>query len=124
MDSIGIRHVHLLVADRDRARGFYRDAFGMELRFEDGAVAFLGTPGSDDSLALHTAETEAERARIGEQGGIVHFGIHLTDRSGAAVDAAVERVLDAGGRLVARGRHASGSDYAYVTDLDGYVIEL
>lgn len=124
MDSIGIRHVHLLVADRERAVDFYRRAFNMDYRFEDGPVAFIGTPGGGDSLALHVATTDEERARIGAQGGVEHFGIHLSDRSPAAVDAVVERVLSAGGRLVERGQHSSGSEYAYVTDLDGYVIEL
>jgi catechol 2,3-dioxygenase-like lactoylglutathione lyase family enzyme len=122
--SIGIRHVHLLVADRDRAIDFYRYAFNMELRFEDGPIAFVGTPGGGDSLALHVARTDQERARIGAQGGIEHFGIHLANRSAGALDAAVDKVLSAGGRLVERGKHASGSEYAYVTDLDGYVIEL
>lgn len=122
--SIGIRHVHLLVGDRKRAIDFYRSAFNMEFRFEDGPIAFLGTPGGGDSLALHDATTDEERARIGAHGGIEHFGIHLADRSAAALDAAVEKVVSAGGRLVERGQHASGSQYAYVTDLDGYVIEL
>lgn len=124
MDSIGIRHVHLLVADRERAIDFYRSAFNMEFLFEDGPVAFIGTPNGGDSLALHLASTDEERARIGVQGGIEHFGIHLVDRSARAVDAAVQQVLSAGGRLVERGQHTSGSEYAYVTDLDGYVIEL
>lgn len=124
MDSIGIRHVHLLVADRERAIDFYRSAFNMEFRFEDGPVAFIGTPNGGDSLALHLASTDEERARIGVQGGIEHFGIHLADRSARAVDEVVQQVLSAGGRLVERGQHTSGSEYAYVTDLDGYVIEL
>ncbi|HUF99786.1 MAG TPA: VOC family protein [Ilumatobacter sp.] len=124
MDSIGIRHVHLLVADHDRAIEFYRNAFGMEFRFQDGPVVFVVTPGGGDALALHLATTEEERARIGQQGGVEHFGIHLADRSAKGVDAVVEVVLSAGGRLLGRGRHASGAEYAYVTDLDGYVIEF
>mgnify|MGYP001094025800 CR=1 FL=1 len=124
MGSIGIRHVHLLVADLGRAIDFYRAAFDMEFRFEDGPVAFLGTPGGGDSLALHGASTDEERARVGVPGGVEHFGIHLADRSAEAVDAAVHRVLSAGGQLVERGRHASGSEFAYVADLDSYVIEL
>ena len=122
--SIGIRHIHLLVADRGRALDFYRVAFGMERRFEDGPVAFIGTPGGGDSLALHLATTDDERARVGTQGGIEHFGIHVADRSAAGVDDIVRRVLSAGGRLLDRGTHPSGVEFAYVADLDGYVIEL
>jgi catechol 2,3-dioxygenase-like lactoylglutathione lyase family enzyme len=124
MDSIGIRHVHLLVADSDRAVAFYREAFGMLERFRDGPIVFVGTPAGGDSLALHQATTEAERARVGRQGGWEHFGIHLRDRSTGGVDAAIERVTAAGGALLERGQHASGPPYAYVADPDGYVIEL
>ncbi len=77
MTSIGIRHVHLLVAEHDRAIAFYRDVFGMEERFRDGPIVFLGTPDGGDSLALHLATTDDERERIGQQGGWEHFGIHL-----------------------------------------------
>jgi catechol 2,3-dioxygenase-like lactoylglutathione lyase family enzyme len=124
MTSIGIRHVHLLVAEHDRAIAFYRDVFGMEERFRDGPIVFLGTPGGDDSLALHLATTDEERERVGQQGGWEHFGIHMPDRSADGGDAAVERVKAAGGRLLDRGEHAPGVHYAYVADLDGYAIEI
>jgi len=124
MTSIGIRHVHLLVAEHDRAIAFYREVFGMEERFRDGPIVFLGTPGGGDSLALNLAMTDEERGRVGQQGGWEHFGIHLPDRSADAVDAAVERVKAAGGLLLDRGEHAPSVHYAYVADLDGYAIEL
>jgi len=124
MESVGIRHVHLLVADQDRAVAFYRGAFAMEERFRDGAIVFLGTPGGGDSLALHLAATDEERARVGRPGGVEHFGIHLPDRSSDAIDAAVRRVVEAGGQLLERGEHAPGVPYAYVADVDGYAIEL
>jgi catechol 2,3-dioxygenase-like lactoylglutathione lyase family enzyme len=123
MASIGIRHVHLLVAEHDRAISFYGDVFGMEERFRDGPIVFLGTPDGGDSLALHLATTEEERARIGGQGGWEHFGIHLPNRSADGIDGAVARVRDACGQLLSRGEHAPGVHYAYVTDLDGYAIE-
>jgi catechol 2,3-dioxygenase-like lactoylglutathione lyase family enzyme len=124
MTSIGIRHVHLLVAEHDRAIAFYRDVFGMEERFRDGPIVFLGTPNGGDSLALHLATSDDERERIGQQGGWEHFGIHLPDRSAEGVEAAVQRVKAAGGHLLRRGEHAPGAPYAYVADLDGYAIEI
>ena len=124
MDSVGIRHVHLLVADHDRAIAFYRDAFAMEELLRDGPIVFLGTPGGGDSLALHLAKTDEERARVGHQGGYEHFGIHLPDRSGEVIDTAVRRVETAGGQLLDRGEHAPGVPYAYVKDVDGYTIEI
>jgi len=124
MTSVGIRHVHLLVAEHDRAIGFYRDVFGMAELFRDGPIVFLGTPDGGDSLALHLATTDDERERVGQQGGWEHFGIHLPDRSAAGIDRAVQRVEEAGGRLVDRGEHAPGVHYAYVADPDGYAIEI
>lgn len=124
MASIGIRHVHLLVAEHDRAIAFYRDVFGMDERFRDGPIVFLGTPGGGDSLALHLAVTDAERERVGQQGGWEHFGIHVPDRSTDGIDAVVERVRAAGGTLLDRGEHAPGIPYAYVADPDGYAIEI
>jgi catechol 2,3-dioxygenase-like lactoylglutathione lyase family enzyme len=124
LSSFGIRHVHLLVDDQARSVAFYSEAFGMEEQFRDGEIVFMGTPGGGDSLALHLAMTDDERARVGSQGGFEHFGIHLRDRSPAAVDRAVELVQKAGGQLLDRGEHAPGVPYAYVADVDGYAIEL
>lgn len=124
MTSIGIRHVHLLVAEHDRAIAFYRDVFGMEERFRDGPIVFLGTPNGGDSLALHLATTDDQRGRIGQQGGWEHFGIHLPDRSAEGVEAAVQQVEAAGGHLLGPGERAPGVPYAYVADPDGYAIEI
>jgi len=124
VSSIGIRHVHLLVSDQERAIAFYRDAFGMQEQFRDGVIAFVGTPGGGDSLALHLATNDAERARVGQLGGCEHFGIHIADRSPDGLDEAVRRVERAGGQLLDRGEHAPGLGYAYVTDVDGYAIEI
>jgi catechol 2,3-dioxygenase-like lactoylglutathione lyase family enzyme len=124
MSSFGIRHVHLLVADQARSVAFYSEAFGMEEQFRDREIVFMGTPGGGDSLALHLATTDDERARVGSQGGFEHFGIHLPDRSPAAIDQTVELVEKAGGQLIDRGEHAPGVPYAYVADIDGYAIEL
>jgi catechol 2,3-dioxygenase-like lactoylglutathione lyase family enzyme len=124
LSSVGIRHVHLLVAEHGRSIAFYAEAFGMEEHFRDGDIVFMGTPGGGDSLALHLAVTDDERARLGCQGGFEHFGIHLPDRSPAAIDRAVELVKKAGGRLLDRGEHAPGAPYAYIADVDGYAIEI
>src|SRR4051812_45761703 len=124
MTSIGIRHVHLLVTDHDRAIAFYRDVFGMAELFRDGPIVFLGTPEGGDSLALHLAMTDDEHGRVGRRGGCEHFGIHLRDRTADGIDAAVGRVPLAGGIVIERGEHAPGVHYAYVTDPDGYTIEI
>ena len=40
------------------------------------------------------------------------------------LDEIVRQVVHAGGKLQSRGEHAPGAPYAYLTDPDGYVIEL
>jgi catechol 2,3-dioxygenase-like lactoylglutathione lyase family enzyme len=122
IETRGIRHVHLLVSDQARSLAFYKQVFGMEVGFRDGSILFLHSPGGRDDLALHLAETDDERARVGQQGGCEHFGITVKDRN--RLDDAVALVLEAGGKLADRGEHAPGVPYAYVTDPDGYVIEL
>ena len=124
MNFTGIRHVHLLVAEHDRAVAFYTQAFGMAEVFRTGSLVLVGTPGGGDSLALDLAGTEDDRARAGQQGGVEHFGIHLAEPSATAVDEAVRRAEQAGGRLVERGEHAPGLPYAFVADPDGYTIEI
>ncbi len=58
----------------------------------------------------------------GVNGGVDHFGFRLTEASD--LDAAVTEVEAAGGRLIKRGEHAPGVPFAYISDPDGYVIEL
>ena len=122
IETLGIRHMHLLVSEHARSVAFYKNVFGMEVGFRDGGILFLHSPGGRDDLALHLAETDDERARVGHQGGYEHFGITVKDRG--RLDDAIALVIDAGGTLIEKGEHAPGIPYAYVTDPDGYVIEL
>lgn len=122
VETRGIRHVHLMVADHDRSVRFYRDVFGMEIGGRDGRIVFLHSPNRRDDLALHLAVTEDEKASVGDQGGYQHFGITVTDRT--QLDACIALAIAAGGNLVGTGEHAPGVPYAYITDPDGYVIEI
>jgi catechol 2,3-dioxygenase-like lactoylglutathione lyase family enzyme len=117
----GLTHIHLVVRDLHRSVRFYREVFGMTERFRVGSdMVFLSTPGSRDLITLN--RDEAAAANAGKNGGIAHFGFRLLDRS--QLDAAIQEVERAGGRLVSRGEHAPGVPYAYVADPEGYVIEL
>ena len=115
----GLTHVHLLVSDLDRSLRFYTQAFGMQEQFRDGPhMVFLTTPGAADSVTLNEQPGDP---RIGA-GGVDHLGFRLVEP--ADLDEAIRQVEAAGGRLVERGEHAPGTRYAYVTDPDGYRIEL
>jgi predicted enzyme related to lactoylglutathione lyase len=55
-------------------------------------------------------------------GGVDHFGFRLLDRSD--LNAAIDEILAAGGKLIERGELAPGVAFAYVSDPEGYVLEL
>jgi catechol 2,3-dioxygenase-like lactoylglutathione lyase family enzyme len=115
----GLTHVHLIVTDLDRSLRFYTGVFGMVEQFRDGPkMVFLRTPGSHDSITLNE---QPGNDRIGRS-GIDHIGFRLVDRTD--LDAAIQEVIEGGGRLVERGEHQPGAPYAYVADPDGYLIEL
>ncbi len=117
----GLYHIQLVVRDLDRSIQFYQSVFGMAELFRAGPkMVFLSTPGSQDLITLH--EDAAQLDLAGENGGVVHFGFKLAD--GADLDDAIAQVEAAGGRLAERGEHAPGAPFAYVEDLDGYLIEL
>lgn len=117
----GLTHIHLMVSDLERSVRFYRDVFGLEERFRDGPMmVFMRTPGQRDTITLSGTKRPEDRA--GECAGIAHFGFRRVDRDG--IDLAIDEVVRAGGRLIEKGKHPSGEQFAYVADPDGYVIEL
>ena len=117
----GLYHIHLVVRDLERSLRFYQTVFGMEERFRAGPkMVFLNTPGTGDMITLNEDPSEAHLA--GRNGGVAHFGFALADR--ATLDAAIAEVERAGGRLVERGKHGGHVPFAYVTDPDGYKIEI
>jgi catechol 2,3-dioxygenase-like lactoylglutathione lyase family enzyme len=117
----GLYHLHLVVRDLERSLRFYQGVFGMEEQFRAGPkMVFLRTPGSEDLITLNEDAREVELA--GVNGGVAHFGFALAE--GSDLDAAIRDVEVAGGKLLQRGEHAPGLPFAYVSDPDGYVIEL
>jgi len=95
-----------MVGDHDRSVEFYREVFGMAVGFRDGNILFLHSPSQRDDLALHLAVTDAEKARVGDQGGYEHFGITVKDRT--QLDECIALAIAAGGTLVDQGEHAPG----------------
>jgi len=116
----GLTHIHLMVTDIQRSLGFYKSVFGMQERFWAGdAMVFLNTPGSNDVITLHQADPEQA---ITGSGSILHFGFELDNKSD--LGDAINQVIAAGGSLKKRGEFAPGVPFAYVSDPDGYEIEL
>ena len=79
------------MSEHARSVAFYQRVFGMEVGFRDKNILFLHSPGGGDDLALHLAETDEERRRVGTMGGCEHFGITVKDRR--HLDSAVDLVL-------------------------------
>jgi catechol 2,3-dioxygenase-like lactoylglutathione lyase family enzyme len=122
IETEGLTHIHLVVRDMSRSLAFYTRVFGMEELFREGDdLIFLRTPGAWDTITLNS-EPDSQQGRPGESGGIAHFGFRL--KHAADMDAAVHEIVAAGGQLIRRGEHSPGELFAYVSDPDGYTIEL
>jgi catechol 2,3-dioxygenase-like lactoylglutathione lyase family enzyme len=122
VETEGLTHIHLVVSDLNRSLSFYGRVFGSKELFREGKdLVFLRTPGTHDLITLNE-DLERTRGVPGESGGIAHFGFQLKD--GADMDDAVDEVTAAGGALIRRGERSPGELFAYVSDPDGYTIEL
>jgi catechol 2,3-dioxygenase-like lactoylglutathione lyase family enzyme len=125
---VGLRHVHLKVANVALATAFYESAFNFRVghRVHDGAMVFLQTIGGDDLLTLSAAAVPSEvdgrtDSRIGNSGGVDHFGVCVADAE--AFRAVVAQVAGAGGVIVSEGA-VYGAPTAFVRDVDGYAIQV
>jgi len=115
----GFNHLHLNVRDLRRSVRFYKEAFGLKVGFSAGPeLIFMVPEVGGHSLALHLVAPDGP---IGMAGGFQHFGFKLDVNDHDRVIKQVER---AGGKLLSRGKHGGRFPYAYVSDPDGYVIEL
>ena len=119
---VDIGHVHLKVADLDRAIGFYRDVLGFDLmqRIADSA-AFLSAGGYHHHIGLNTWESRGGSPPPRGTTGLYHTAIRYPDR--ASLADAVRRVLEAGIRLEGASDHGV-SEAIYLRDPDDNGVEL
>lgn len=117
-----IGHVHLKVADIDRALAFYQGVLGFDLvtRLGDSA-AFVSAGGYHHHIGLNTWHSRHGFPPPPHHTGLYHFAIRYPSRR--ALAAAVRRVMDAGVPLQGGADHGV-SESVYLTDLDGNGIEL
>ena len=113
----GLTHLSLYVRDPDRSLNFYSKAFGVKEYYRDANSIQAQGPGKYDVIAF-----EKDGKKSGKTGGIAHFGFRL--QKAAHIEKAIETVIQAGGKLIERGEFSPGFPYAYVSDPDGYVIEI
>jgi catechol 2,3-dioxygenase len=120
--GVDIGHVHLKVADLDRAVGFYRDVLGFEetTRLGDQA-AFLSAGGYHHHIGLNTWESKGGSPPPRGSTGLFHTAIRYPDR--AALAKALRRVVEAGVPLTGASDHGV-SEAIYLNDPDGNGVEL
>lgn len=120
--QVCVGHVHLKVANLDRALAFYVDALGFEVtqRFGPGAV-FLSAGGYHHHLGLNTWESRGGSPPPAGTTGLYHVAFLYPTR--AALAAALRRLL--AHRIPLDGAADHGvSEAVYLRDPDGNGVEL
>jgi catechol 2,3-dioxygenase len=117
-----IGHVHLKVADLERAIAFYHGVLGFDLVQRYGTqAAFLSAGGYHHHIGLNTWDSAGGTAPPPGHTGLYHTAILFPDR--ASLGAAVARVLAAGVALTGAADHGV-SEAIYLDDPDGNGVEL
>ena len=120
--AVRIGHVHLKVADLDRALAFYRDVLGFEVTQRIGRqAAFLSAGGYHHHIGLNTWESAGGSPPPRGSTGLYHTAILYPTR--AALADALRRVLDAGIALEGASDHGV-SEAIYLRDPDDNGVEL
>ncbi len=119
---VTIGHVHLKVADLDRAIAFWGGVLGFELqqRYGQGA-AFLSAGGYHHHLGLNIWESRGGPSPAPGTTGLYHVAILYPDR--ATLGDALRRLIAAGIPLDGAADHGV-SEALYLRDPDGNGVEL
>lgn len=120
--QVGIGHVHLKVADLDRALAFYRDVLGFELTQRLGnSAAFLSAGGYHHHIGLNTWESSGGSPPPAHATGLYHLAILYPTRTELAD--ALRRLIEAEIPLEGASDHGV-SEALYLRDPDGNGVEL
>jgi catechol 2,3-dioxygenase len=119
---VDIGHVHLKVADLERALSFYCGVLGMELQARYGdQAAFVSAGGYHHHIGLNTWESLGASPPPRNTTGLYHVAIRYPDRRTLAD--ALKRVMDAGIPLEGASDHGV-SEAIYLRDYDDNGVEL
>lgn len=120
--GVSIGHVHLKVADLERALAFYSGVLGFELTQRYGAqAAFVSAGGYHHHIGLNTWESLGGEPPPRGSTGLYHVAIRYPTR--AALADALRRLMDAGIELEGAADHGV-SQALYLRDPDSNGIEL
>ena len=119
---VDIGHVHLKVADIERALRFYCDVLGFELQQRFGAqAAFVSAGGYHHHIGLNSWESRGGSPPPPGTTGLYHVAIRYPTR--ATLGDALRRLVDAGIGLDGASDHGV-SEALYLRDPDGNGVEL
>lgn len=119
---VDIGHVHLKVANLDRALAFWRDVLGFEEQARMGdQAAFVSAGGYHHHIGLNTWESLGGSPPPPGHTGLYHVAVRFPDRKSLAE--AVQRVLEAGIALEGASDHGV-SEAIYLRDPDDNGVEL
>jgi catechol 2,3-dioxygenase len=119
---VRIGHVHLKVADLDRALNFYCGVLGFEVQQRFGAeAAFISAGGYHHHIGLNTWESRGGSPPPPGTTGLYHVAILYPTR--ALLADALRRLLAAGIELDGAADHGV-SEALYLRDPDGNGVEL
>src|SRR5665811_190133 len=117
-----IGHVHLKVADLERAIGFYRDVLGFDLMQRMGSqAAFLSAGGYHHHIGLNTWDSAGGDPPPRGSTGLYHLAILFPTRLDLSL--ALRRLGEHGVQLHGASDHGV-SEALYLDDPDGNGIEL
>ncbi len=117
-----IGHVHLKVADIDRALKFYCGVLGFELMQRFGpSAAFISAGGYHHHIGLNTWESKGGRPPASGTTGLYHLAILYPTR--ADLGSALKGLIEAGVQLDGAADHGV-SEALYLRDPDRNGVEL
>ena len=120
--GVRIGHVHLKVADLDRALKFYCGVLGFELQQRFGSsAAFISAGGYHHHIGLNTWKSAGSSPPPPRSTGLYHLAILYPTR--AALADALRRLIAAGVELDGASDHGV-SEALYLRDPDGNGVEL
>ncbi|MBN9247845.1 MAG: VOC family protein [Hyphomicrobium sp.] len=120
--GVRIGHVHLKVADLQRALDFYTGVLGFQLMQRYGSqAAFISAGGYHHHIGLNTWESKGGSPPPPGTTGLYHVAILYPTR--AALADALRRLIAAGVRLTGASDHGV-SQALYLDDPDGNGVEL
>ncbi|HEX4046699.1 MAG TPA: VOC family protein [Elusimicrobiota bacterium] len=116
-ETLGIRHVALIVSNLAKAEDFYCGVLGYQVEWRPDADNLYLTAGGQDNLALHKGTTAPGETRLD------HFGIVL--KKAPDVDAWHAHLKANGARILKEPKtHRDGARSFYAADPDGNVLQF